>query len=164
MNKLLLSLGVLLLLLNSTPTELLAANEQISFTSAAEIEVIEVNDKGEKVLVRRPAVLVPPGGVVIYVNAFTNNGNQPAEELVVTNPVPADTEYLRGSATETGADLSFSIDGGKNFGKPEELMVPDGEGGTRQAEPKEYTDIRWLMQESLEPGATGIVEFRVRVK
>lgn len=155
--------GVLLLALLA-PVSSLAADDQISFTSVAEIETEVFDENGKKELIRSPARLLQPGEIAIYTNAFTNNGTEPADGLTIKNPVPENTEYLRGSATETGADLTFSIDGGKSYARPDELMLPDGKGGMRQAEPKEYTDIRWQMQESLAPGATGIVEFRVRVK
>ena len=158
-NRLIASLFALLLV----PALALAAND-IKFTSTAEIEVQKVNAKGEKVLVRQPADLLQPGQIAIYTNAFTNIGKQPAEKVVVNNPVPAGSEYQGGSATETGFELAFSVDQGKSFGKPKELTVPDGKGGKRPAEPKEYTNIRWTMLAPLKPGATGVVEFRVRVK
>ena len=158
-NRLIASLFALLLV----PALALAAND-IKFTSTAEIEVQKVNAKGEKVQVRQPADLLQPGQIAIYTNAFTNVGKQPAEKVAVNNPVPANTEYLGGSATESGFDLVFSVDKGKSFGKPKELTVPDGKGGKRPAEPKEYTNIRWTMLAPLKPGATGVVEFRVRVK
>ncbi|NJC87960.1 MAG: DUF11 domain-containing protein [Desulfuromonas sp.] len=154
---------VLTFLLLALPVTALAAND-IRFTSTAEIEVQQVNIKGEKVVVRQPATLLQPGQIAIYTNSFTNVGQQPASNVVINNPVPANTEYLGGSATETGFDVVFSTDKGKSFGKPTELTVPDGKGGKRPAEPKEYTNIRWTMQALLKPGATGVVEFRVRVK
>jgi uncharacterized repeat protein (TIGR01451 family) len=155
--------AIVLITLLLTPLAALAANE-VRFTSSAEVEVQQVNAKGEKVLVRQPATLVQPGGIAIYTNSFTNVGKQPASGVVINNPVPANTEYLGGSATEAGYDLVFSVDQGKSFGKPAELTVPDGKGGKRPAEPKEYTNIRWTMQSPLQPGATGVVEFRVRVR
>jgi len=154
--SLLLSLG-----LGASPT--LAADE-IRFTSIAEIEVEQVNDKGEKVVIREPAVLLQPGEIAIYTNSFTNTGPKAADKVTINNPVPENTEYLGGSATETGFDLVFSVDGGKSFAKPQALTVPDGKGGTRPAEPKDYTHLRWTLLQPLQPGASGIVEFRVRVK
>ena len=150
-------------LLLLVPIAALAAGD-IRFTSTAEVEVTKVSANGENVLVRQPATLLQPGEIAIYTNLFTNHGQQPAEKVVVDNPVPENTEYLGGSATETGYAVTFSVDKGKSFGQPQELTVPDGKGGQRQAEPSEYTNIRWTMQAPLQPGATGVVEFRVRVK
>lgn len=164
MNRLRNLAACLLAVLLLAPGPVLAAEGDIKFASSAEIEVEQVNGKGEKVVVRQPAVLLQPGQIAIYTNTFTNIGQKTAEKLLVNNPVPANTEYLGGSATETGFDLLFSVDGGKSFGKPKELTVPDGKGGKRPAGPKDYTDLRWTMQAPLKPGATGVVEFRVRVK
>lgn len=153
----------ILLFLLFLPAAVMAAGD-IQFTSTAEVEVQQVNAKGEQVTVRQPADLVQPGGMVIYTNAFTNTGKKAAEKVVINNPVPVNTEYLGGSASETGFDVVFSVDKGKSFGKPKDLTVPDVKGGRRPAEPKDYTDIRWTMLSALKPGATGVVEFRVRVK
>lgn len=161
MKKMTLLAATLFVLL--APLAALAA-ENLKFTSTAEIEVTEVNAKGEKVQVRHPAALLQPGDIAIYTNVFTNLGQQPAEKVVVNNPLPENTEYLGGSATEDGYAVVFSVDKGESFGSPQKLTVPDGKGGQRPAEPKEYTNIRWTMQPQLQPGATGIVEFRVRVK
>lgn len=154
----------LFLLLVLAPVWALAADKNISFSSSAEVERTKTNIKGEEVRVREPAELVEPGEVVIYTNVFSNRGTEPADELVINNPIPEDTEYLGGSATETGYFLAFSTDKGKSFGEPAMLTVPDDKGGKRTAEPKDYTDIRWTMQTPLSPSATGVVEFRVRVK
>jgi uncharacterized repeat protein (TIGR01451 family) len=154
---------LLLLALFPCANAALAADE-IRFASIAEIEIEQVNDKGEKVVVRQPAVLLQPGEIAIYTNSFTNLGPKAADKVTLGNPVPENTEYLGGSATETGFDLLFSVDDGKSFAKPQALTVPDGKGGVRPAEPKDYTHLRWTMLQPLKPGATGVVEFRVRVK
>jgi len=140
------------------------AADEIRFTSTAEIEIEQVNDKGEKVVIRQPAVLLQPGEIAIYTNSFTNTGAKAADKVTIANPVPENTEYLGGSATETGFDLVFSVDGGKHFAKPKALTVPDGKGGMRPAEARDYTHLRWTLLQPLQPGASGIVEFRVRVK
>jgi uncharacterized repeat protein (TIGR01451 family) len=145
------------------PAFSLAAND-IRFTSIAEVEVKQVNAKGEKVVVRQPAALVEPGEIAIYTNSFTNVGKQPAANVVIDTPIPKNTQYLLGSATETGFDLLFSVDGGKSFGKPDTLTVTDAQGRKVPAGDKDYTNIRWTMLSPLKPGATGVVEFRVRVK
>ena len=159
-----LAAGLITLPLLAAPTAALAAGENIRFISAAEVEVEVVNPQGVKVLERKPAELVVPGTVVIYTNAFTNVGKEPAERLVVTNPVPNGTEYLGGSASEEESIVTFSVDGGQNFAAPAALTVPDGQGGQRRAEPRDYTHIRWQRQAPLAPGAGDQVEFRARLK
>lgn len=155
---------IFLLVLSLLAPALAAAKDDIRFLSMASIEVEQVNAKGEKVKVRQPAADVAPGSIVIYTNNVTNFGKKAADHIVINSPVPAKTEYVGGSATEKDCTVLFSIDGGKSFGKPVDLTVPDGKGGKRQAEPKEYTNIRWTLLSPVPPEATGSVEFRVRVK
>jgi len=161
MPRLFLPLYLMALLL--APLSVLAADE-IRFTSSAEVELRETNAKGETVLVRKPADKVPPGGIVIMVNAFTNLGKTPKEKLVITNPVPKDTEYVAGSAEGIDSTVVFSVDGGKNFAPAAELFITDAKGSKRPAQAKDYTHIRWTITPPLKPGSTGLVEFRVRVK
>lgn len=145
------------------PMTALGANGQISFTSIAQVEM-EMFEDGKKVLVRSKAELINPGEIAIYTNSFTNNGNETAEGLVINNPVPKNTEYLNGSATEEGYELTFSVDRGKTFDKAENLTVLDKEGKQTPASAQDYTNIRWTRTEPLNPGQTGSVEFRIMVK
>lgn len=154
-------IGLLLLI---SPGLALAAGENIRFESLAQIEVAKVNARGEKVMERQPASLVVPGTVVIYTNSYTNIGNQPAERLAVTNPVPAGMEYLGGSATGKDAAVTYSIDNGKSFDTPDKLFVVEKDGKRRPAEAKEYTHIRWTLDRPLPPGGKGSVEYRAKLK
>jgi len=157
-------LTLTLLLLFMVPVFVTAAEAQISFTSVAEIETELFDANGEKTLVRSPAKLVNPGEIAIYTNSFTNNGTQPAENLVINNPIAKNTEYLEGSATEDGYTLTFSVDGGKAFAKAADLTVTDNSGKQHPATAKDYTNIRWTRIKPLSPGETGNVEFRILVK
>jgi len=145
------------------PTLSLAA-AGISFNSSAEVERQMYDGDGKPELVREQAILLEPGEVAIYTNSFTNNTPEAASDLVINNPIPANTEYLAGSATESGYELTFSIDGGKTFAPAAQLTVADGKGGEVPIDPKEYTNIRWKLLTPLQPGESGMVEFRVRVK
>jgi uncharacterized repeat protein (TIGR01451 family) len=145
------------------PITALGADGQISFTSIAQVEK-EMYEDGKKVLVRSKAEMLNPGEIAIYTNSFTNNGTDVAEGLVINNPVPANTEYLNGSATEAGYELTFSVDSSKTFDKAENLTVLDKDGKSIPASAKDYTNIRWTRTEPLNPGQTGSVEFRIMVK
>lgn len=146
------------------PLGALAANENIRLESQAWVEVVKVNDRGEKVIEREPAALVLPGTMVIYTNRYTNDGPKAAEQVAITNPVPAEMEYLGGSAIGKGTTASFSIDGGKVFDTPEKLTVTEKDGKRRLAEPKEYTHVRWTLTAPVPPGGGGEVEYRARLK
>lgn len=142
----------------------IAAGENIRFQSKAEVEIQQVDAKGEKILVRQPATLVVPGDVVIYTNSFSNQGDETAEKLVITNPVPEQMEFLAGSTLPETAVMTYSIDGGNTYGAPDQLFITEDDGRKRKAEAKEYTHIRWQIQDPLPAGETGQVEFRARLK
>lgn len=55
--------------------------------------------------------------------------------------------------------ITFSIDGGKTWGKPEELRIKNADGTTTDALPRDYTNIRWVLNGKLAPGAQGTVSF-----
>jgi len=141
-----------------------AQQENICMDSIAEIEILSRNTEGKDVYVRQPAELVPPGTVVIYTNSFTNLGDKPAEGITVNNAVPENMEYVAGSASKKGAEVSFSVDGGATYASPEKLTVTTKDGQTRPAQPKDYTHVRWTIQTLLLPGETRQVEFRALLK
>ena len=142
----------------------MAANGDIQFVSKAEIEVPQINAKGEKVLVREPASLVVPGTIVIYTNQLTNKGKDLVEKLVITNLVPENTEFLAGSARPESAEITYSVDDGKSYGTPGNLKVTEANGTQRDAEAKDYTHIRWMLNTPLKPEKEDQVEFRVKIK
>lgn len=153
-----------LMLCLTIPAITLAAGENIRFQSKAEIEVPQVDERGEEVLVRKPATLVVPGDIVIYTNSFSNEGSEAAENLVITNPVPEQMEFLAGSALPETDVITYSIDSGQTYATPDQLFITAADGSKRKAEAKDYTHIRWKVQDPLPAGETGQVEFRARLK
>ena len=137
---------------------------QIELKTVAEIEVTEINKQGEKVVKRTAATRVVPGTEVIYTVTAKNTGNEPADNIVVTNPVPENTVYLDGSAFGAGTNIVFSVDGGKSYAKPEKLSVKDQAGKPRAATAEDYTHVRWTFQFNLQAGQEAPVWYRVRVK
>jgi uncharacterized repeat protein (TIGR01451 family) len=136
----------------------------IELTTTAQVEVTETNAQGEEVVKRQPATQVVPGKEVIYTIRANNTGAEPAESIVVTNPIPQHTEYVEGSAFGSGTDITFSVDGGKSYGKPGQLTVKTADGKTRPATSRDYTHVRWIFQFELQPGQEAPVWYRVRVK
>ncbi|MCH7510421.1 MAG: DUF11 domain-containing protein [Proteobacteria bacterium] len=157
------SLGLLALFLMSfvaTPQE----TGVIQIQTSADVEIIETDASGETVTRLEPASKVVPGDIVIYTVSFSNTGSEPAENVVITNPVPRHMEYVDGTAFGPGADISFSIDGGQSWGMPEELVVTAADGSERPAVASDYTDIRWILRNELQPGAQGFARFRTRLQ
>ncbi len=114
-----------------------------------------------------PADTVKPGQVIQYTIYYTNTGDEAATKVVVNNPIPKGTVYLAETAYGYGAQITFSVDGGKTFAPPGSLMVTvtraDGSKITRKAMAAEYTHIRWVISK-VAAGGSGSVGFKVRVK
>ena len=138
----------------------------IDLKSVAEVMVTETNAKGQKEVKRVEVskAKVVPGDTVIFTTTYTNTGKQPADKVVITNPMPEHMDYIDQSAEGKGAKIEFSVDKGKTYGTPDKLMVTDAQGKARKAGPKDYTTIRWTLVKSVPPGGTGSVSFRARVQ
>ena len=140
------------------------AMAQIDVKTIAEIEVMEIDKQGKKIVKRTAPTNVVPGTEVIYTITAKNTGNEPADNIVVTNPVPKETVYVDGSAFGAGTNITYSVDGGKSYDKAEKLTVKDKAGKPRAATAKDYTHVRWTFQFNLQPGQEAPGWYRVRVK
>ena len=112
-----------------------------------------------------PADRAIPGDELVYTITFTNNGAKAVDagSVVVTNPIPAELEYLPGTAFGAGTTVSFSTDGGKTFAEPNRLTAVV-DGATVAAPVTAYTTIRWTFAPALAPGASSTVSFHARLK
>jgi len=108
---------------------------------------------------------VIPGDELRYSVRFTNVGDDPVDagSVVITNPVPGNTEYLEGTAAGDFSEILYSVDAGAQFGSPSALRVSEN-GSEAPANASDYTTIRWVYAPGLAPGATGTVSFNVRLK
>lgn len=126
-------------------------------------QVVEVKQPDGTVQKKRqPVEKAAPGSEVIYTTRFTNMGNKPAGNIVINNPVPANTAYVSGSAFGD-AKITYSIDG-KTFDDPDNLIVKTAEGRERPALPSDYVAIRWAVNGEVAPGKTGEIGFSVKIK
>ena len=83
-----------------------------------------------------------------------------APDVAVIWPVPANTIYVRGSATGPAAEISYSIDGGRTFRRATQLRARDASGSERPATERDYTHIRWQLRYPLAPQAVALARFR----
>jgi uncharacterized repeat protein (TIGR01451 family) len=100
---------------------------------------------------------VKPGDILRYtVNA--KNGDKAVKNLMLTQPIPRGTSYLKNSATAlNGAELLFSIDGGKTYvAKP--MM------GKNEAPTTAYTNLRWKFTGTLTAKAQVNATYEVVIK
>lgn len=142
------------------------AKPQVTIAIQTEKEVTTLQN-GQKTTKRVAATNAAPGEILFYTLTYANAGNESATSAVVDNPIPTGTVYLPGSATGQGADISFSIDGGKTFKKPSlltyEVKLPSGKLDQRVASPEEYTHVRWTIT-TIPAGGNGKLGFQVKVK
>ena len=142
------------------------AKSAIEITTAAVVDVVQKNEKGEKTVVKKEvsAAKIVPGDIVTFTLTYANRGSQPAQNVVVANPVPDHMVYLDRSAEGKGTSIDFSVNGGKSYDAPGRLTVKDAQGRVRPARGEDYTHIRWTLASSLAPGWSGTVSFKARVK
>jgi uncharacterized repeat protein (TIGR01451 family) len=111
-----------------------------------------------------PADRVVPGDEVFYTLEIKNTGPTPLPTPTVDFAIPEHTRYVANSAVGAGAEVSYSIDGGHTFDRPENLTVAAGGGELRAATAAEYTHIRWRLKHVLKPKAMALARFRAVVK
>jgi uncharacterized repeat protein (TIGR01451 family) len=125
-------------------------------------EVLETVQTPEGKQIQRlvPADVIAQGQVVYYTVQIRNPTGQPARRVTVVQRIPANTTYVKNSASGPSAEISFSVDHGRTFGRAEELTVASPDGGARRARPEDYTHIRWQLRNVLAPGAVALVRFQ----
>jgi hypothetical protein len=101
-----------------------------------------------------------PADELIVSVGFANSSDHVLDAIRITIPIPADLSYVSDSASGPGADVLYSIDGGRSFGRPEELTMQAPDGGVRGAQPADYTHVRWVLRAPLDAGASGVARFR----
>lgn len=116
-----------------------------------------------------PSTSVLPGGTLTYTIAFTDDGGIPAGSLVISDPIPAATDFKLGSASAnlgtTGLTvaISYSNDGGTTW-----TYTPVSAGGGAPAgHDRNVTHVRWVFTGNLGQVPTanaGSVTFAVRVR
>jgi uncharacterized repeat protein (TIGR01451 family) len=152
-----------LCLIAAAATSATAAAQVTLENSVQKVETF-VNEAGEPQRRLVDADSVVPGDELRYTITFANDGAETVDagSVVITNPIPAETEYLDGTAFGSGTDIVFSVNG-ENFATPDALSVVHN-GVEAPAAAKDYKSIRWVFRPALDPGETGNVSFSVRLK
>lgn len=141
------------------------AREQghLNVTTTVQKQEVTVNESGETETRLVAASSVVPGESVIYTITFQNISDEPAQNVVITNPIAEDLTYVDGSAFGPGTNIQFSTDGGQNFAAADELTVTE-DGASRPAGPDDFTHVRWVMKNDLAVGAQGTARFTAVLK
>lgn len=141
------------------------AKPEIALSMLAEKE-ITIIEEGVEVTKRVEAETIEPGEVIHYTLTYSNSGDEAATDVVVSNPIPSDTVYILESARGDNADITFSIDGGNTYKKPNVLTYKvkvNGKWEERSATAERYTHIRWII-DRIDNGSSGNVFYSVRIK
>ena len=154
--------GLFFLLVASTGIASAQTSGHLNVTTTVQKEEVTIDDAGKRNTQLVDAAKVVPGDEVIYTVTFSNIGDEPAENVVITNPLPEQLTYVDGSAFGPGAEIVFSVDGGKTFAKSFDLVVSD-DGVQRSATAQDFTHIRWVMANDIPAGSQGMSQFRARL-
>lgn len=132
-------------------------------TQSVERVIVEKSVDGTETVRFGPADSVAPGDEVFYNLDYSNKSEDAATNVQLVMPVPSEVSYVENSATGEGAEIAFSVDGGKTFSQRGALKVTiDGE--ERLAKADQITHIRWSYAEDIEPGAEGGVGYLAVLK
>ncbi|MEM8674368.1 MAG: hypothetical protein AAGF83_10910 [Cyanobacteria bacterium P01_G01_bin.67] len=109
---------------------------------------------------------VAPGDILRYTIEGENKGTEPAQNLAVTQPIPAQMTYKLDSATsESEAEISYSIDQGETFVAEPTIKITQEDGTVVEspAPADVYTHIRWTFPTvTPELGAKAMYEVQVQ--
>jgi uncharacterized repeat protein (TIGR01451 family) len=129
--------------------------------SAINVRAVAEVEQGAKLA---PAKRVVSGDHVLYTLEVRNTAQTTASPPRVDYPIPAHTRYVADSAVGPGTEITYSVDGGLGFDRPENLRVAGPNGDLRTALATDYTHIRWQFKNSLKANSVAFVRFRVLVK
>ncbi len=110
-----------------------------------------------------------PGADLLYSIVFTNTGGSAAANMIITDPVPANTDFKVGSVTNTlgttglSVTVSYSSDGGTTW----TYTPASGAGGAPGNYDRVITHVRWSLTGSLNqntPHNSGSMSFTVQIR
>ena len=137
--------------------------QTLNVRAIAEVEARSSEEGRERVRLI-PADRVVPGDRVLYTLEVRNTGPNALKTPTVIHPVPEHTRYVDDSAVGPGAEVSYSVDGGRHFDRAQNLRVPLAGGASRPAVGADFTHIRWQFKNQLEANSVAFVRFRAVVK
>jgi uncharacterized repeat protein (TIGR01451 family) len=149
--------GAVALLTLSVP----AMAQPVEITARAMVEMRKAAPDGTTKITLAPVARVTPGDRVVYQLTYRNTGREPARDLVIANPVPANLVYA--GAADGGVEPELSVDGTR-FGPLSQLAVHTADGATRPATTADVRVVRWRLADPIAAGGYGQVSFRAILK
>lgn len=110
-----------------------------------------------------------PGADLIYTIIFTNSGTASASNLIITDPIPANTDYKIGANTSSLATTGLSVVIGysNNGGSTYAYTPVSGGGGGPPGYDRSVTHIRWSFSGNLSqsaPNNSGSIGFTAHIR
>ena len=142
------------------------ASASANLTGTLEAYRVVITDQGVEEFL--PADNARPSDVIEYRLTYSNTGDQPIQNVLITDPIPIGTRFVHPSASrpKTGR-VEFSIDGGKSFHSWPVLIktqTEDGEETVVEATPEMVTHVRWALDEAIPPDGGVTLTYRTVIK
>ena len=136
---------------------------EVSARQFVEQEIVTRDNDGKERIERIAADKVAPGEEVIYALRFSNEGDAPADAVVLVMPVPTEVSYVEGSVGGENAKITFSADGGETYVARGRLTVSE-DGEERPAKSNEITHIKWALNAPMPAKEQGEVSYHAVLK
>ena len=134
----------------------LPISQRVALTIEANKREMENNKPVFRPIAQKSAV--KPGDIIKYTVIAKNNSRCPLKNLILKQPIPKGTNYVKDSAVSIdGAELLFSIDGGKTF-------VAKPKIGSEPAPTTAYNYLRWRFSGSIVTDARVETSYELQVK
>lgn len=104
-----------------------------------------------------------PGEELLAIVPYTYKKSTPAEEIILTLPIPKETIFVENSATDAD-NVWYSADNAKEWSKFSDLRVIDKDGSKRIALGADVTHLQWRITKPFKYGDTGTLEYRVIIR
>lgn len=142
------------------------AKNKPTLVSDMQAYLVKTNAQGKEY--RQPARQTEPGQVLEYNLTYTNETKKPLSGLVVSGPIPANTQYVgRSAKAGVASELLVSIDGGATFEREpvrRQQKMPNGQVKTIIIPAEKYTNLRWKVKQPIAPLGRQLYTYRVSVK
>jgi uncharacterized repeat protein (TIGR01451 family) len=90
-----------------------------------------------------------PGDTITYTVSYSNPGNGNATYVFILESIPANTDYISGSAQGSNMTITYSHNNGSSYDSDDTAPV---------------TDISFQLSGILTPGSSGQIQYKVKVK